>query len=325
MDSENLDISLLTEIEAHAVAIAQGAGQILLENFRKPIEVQFKDKNKSDPVTSADHHSEEYLKKAITERFPDHAILSEERGVLRKSDSPFVWVVDPLDGTANFINNLPLFAVSIGVLWKGQPVVGSIYTPVSHCATEGVYHACLGKGAFLNGKKIGVVTEPPEHPLSEIPVQFGNRFRLSGKNRIKPHEARNLGSIALELALTACGVFQYAFFGSPKIWDAAAGVLLVKESGGLVFTRRTKGRKWLQLEQFRSEKDNDGEILEYLRGWSAPLVVGAPEITEEVVKSIRTTRSPLSLLNTLRRPRGQKSGEQVTGDKKPPNSHHASH
>ena len=309
MEVETVDISVLEEIEAHAVQIAREAGQILLDHFSKPIEVQFKGEKGEDPVTTADLLSEEYLKTAIKEKFPQHGILSEEGGVLSKSDSPFVWVLDPLDGTTNFMNGLPLFAVSIGVLWKRQPVVGSIYVPVSHQATAGVYHACLCKGAYLNGERIGVATEPSGRPLAGNPSQLGSRFRLPGQRRREPREARNLGSIALELALTACGVFQYALFGSPKLWDVAAGVLLVKEAGGLAFTRRTRGKNWLLLERFQPEQRNDREALENLRGWSSPLVVGAPDITSKVVKDIRGPHAPLSWLTALRRPRDQKSGE----------------
>lgn len=296
MDVENLDDSLLEEIETHAMNIAQQAGQILCEQFRKPLEIQFKGENNSDPVTPADHLSEKYLKKALSEKFPLHSILSEEGGALRESDSPFVWVLDPLDGTSNFMNGLPLFAVSVGVLWKRQPVVGSIFVPVSHRATAGVYHARLGKGAFLNSEKIEVSTKPSGRPLSEIPVQFGSRFRLSGKSRKEPHEARNLGSIALELAMAASGVFQYALFSSPKLWDVAAGVLLVKEAGGLSFIKRPEGKNWLILERFQLEQDKNSETLENLRHWSFPLVVGAPDSARKIVKDIQIHYSPLSSL-----------------------------
>lgn len=309
VDAENIDVSLLEEIEAHAIHIAEGAGQILLEHFRKPLEVQFKGKKGRDPVTTADRRSEEYLKKVIGEKFPRHGILSEEGGTLFESDSPFVWVLDPLDGTTNFMNGLPLFAVSVGVLWKRQPVVGSIYVPVSHQATAGVYHACLGKGAYLNGEKIEVARETAGRPLSGNPSLFGKRFRLSGLSQRKAHEARNLGSIALELALTACGVFQYSLFGSPKLWDAAAGVLLVKEAGGLAFTKRRREKNWLPLERFQLEQDNDKETVENLGSWSSPLIVGTPDTTRKVVREIRIHHTPPSWLNILRLKRGQKSKE----------------
>lgn len=307
MNAENVDVSLLEEIEAHAVHIAREAGQIVLEHFRKPLEVHFKGKRKEDPVTNADQRSEEYLKVAIREKFPQHGILSEEGGILSKSDSPFVWVLDPLDGTSNFMNGLPLFAVSIGVLWKRYPVVGSIYVPVSHYATAGVYHAHLDKGAYLDGEKIEVTKEPSGRILSGNPSQFRRRFRLTGQSQREPLEARNLGSIAVELAMTACGVFQYALFGSPKLWDVAAGVVLVKEAGGLAFTKQAKGRDWIQLEQFQLEQSNDGEVLESLRSWSSPLAVGAPDITARVVQDIRRPHAPLSWLTAPHWSSGRKS------------------
>jgi myo-inositol-1(or 4)-monophosphatase len=296
MNAENLDDTLLEEIETHAINIAKQAGQILCEQFHKPLEIQFKDKKKTDPVTSADHLSDEYLKQAITEKFPVHNILSEEGGALPESDSAFVWVLDPLDGTANYINGLPLFAVSVAVLWKRQPVVGTIYVPVSHHAGQGVYHARLGHGAFLNDERIRVNTIPPCRPLSEIPIQFGDRFHFSGQSRKEPYEIRNLGSIALEITMAASGIFQYALFGDPKLWDVAAGVLLVKEAGGLSFICRPQAKNWQILDRFQMEQDNPSESLGNLRKWSFPLVVGASGSAGQIVKDIQIRRNPLSSL-----------------------------
>ena len=156
MNQENIDTAILEEIDTFSVQIAREAGHILLEHFNEPLEVSYKGEKNTDPVTIADRTSEEYLKQAIKRKFPDHSILGEEEGISSQSSSPFTWVMDPLDGTANFINGLPFFAVSIGVLWRNFPVAGSIYVPVSHKTTEGVYHGCLGKGAFFNGERIAV-------------------------------------------------------------------------------------------------------------------------------------------------------------------------
>ena len=178
-------------------------------------------------------------------------------------------------------------------------MVGTIYVPVSHRATSGVYHARLGHGAFLNNEKLQVHRNPSSHPLSEFPVHFGSRFHLSGESQKDPHEMRNLGSITLELALTASGVFQYALFGNPKLWDVAAGILLVKEAGGISFFRRPGRKDWLILERFHLEQDSDSEALENLRKWSFPLVVGAPDSARKIVKDIQIHHSNTSGLASL--------------------------
>jgi myo-inositol-1(or 4)-monophosphatase len=303
VEIESLEGSLLEEIEAHSVDIARQAGQILWEQFRKPLDVQFKGKRNKDPVTVADHLSDEYLKGAINERFPRHNILSEEGGATGESNSPFIWVLDPLDGTSNFMNGLPLFAVSVGVLWKRQPVAGSIYVRVSHLATEGVYHARLGHGAFLNNERIEVSGKPSGRPLSEFPVHFRSRFYLSGQSRKEPHENRNLGSIALEMSMVAAGVLQYALFGGPKLWDAAAGVLLVKEAGGLSFIKRQRGKDWLILDRFQLEQNNTLEALESVRSWSFPLLVGGADAARKVVNDIKIRHNLLSGLGARFWPR----------------------
>jgi myo-inositol-1(or 4)-monophosphatase len=305
MDAGNIDASLLSEIEAHAVRIAREAGRILLEHFSGPVEVRFKKKNNRDPVTVADGLAEEYLKAAIREKFPEHGVLGEEGSAQNESGSPFIWVLDPLDGTSNFMNGLPLFASSVGVLWQGWPVAGGIYVPVSHRGAPGVYHARQGHGAYLDDEEIEATRAPSGRPLAEMPA----RFRLSGRSRRQPHETRNLGSIAVELALAACGVFQYALFGGPRIWDVAAGALLVKEAGGLALTRPAKEKKWVPLERFAAGPDGGPSALDALRDWSAPLVAGAPEAIRQAAKDLRGFHGPLQrLVWSLRHPRGKRGG-----------------
>lgn len=309
MNTQDADPSLLKEIEAYAVEVAGKAGSILLEHFHQPLEVKFKGKKKTDPVTAADTQSEDYLKAAIGEKFPHHSILSEEGGVLGSPGSPFVWVLDPLDGTANFMNGLPFFAVSVGVLWRMQPVVASIYVPVSHNAVPGVYHARLGNGAYLGNDRIEMAPVPSGRPLSAVPFQLGGGFRLSGSSQRQPHEARNTGSIAVELALTASGIFRYAFFGGPKIWDVAAGMLLVKEAGGLAFSRSRKRHTWFPMERFEP-RDGDQPPLERLREWSQPVLVGAPDIVKRLVTDIRGPRFRLAWPAALRWIAGHKKGDK---------------
>ncbi len=249
------ELTQLAEIEAYAVSIAGKAGDVLLSHFSRPLAVEFKDKGKKDPVTAADRASDDYLRSAIREKFPEHNIVSEEGEVAGNSGSPFTWVLDPLDGTINFMNGLPLFAVSVGVLRDGRPVAGAVFTPVTHKAKAGVYHAQLGNGAWLNDERLSVLTAPSGRPLTAMPG--GGPFRLTGQSRKQPREARSTGSIAIDLALAASGVFQYALFAHPKIWDVAAGVLLATEAGGSALVKR-KGGRWLALDRFEpaaSEKE----------------------------------------------------------------------
>jgi myo-inositol-1(or 4)-monophosphatase len=286
------EFALLEEIEAHAVNISRQAGQILLEQFHQPQEVKFKSKMNKDPVTTADGLSNDYLKRSIKEKFPGHDVLSEESAEAGGSGSPFLWVIDPLDGTVNFMNGLPLFAVSVGVLWKRQPAAGAIWVPVSHAVGGAVYHARSGGGAFLDAGKIAGGSLSTGRPL----VQLGGRARLSGESRKEPHESRNLGSIALEMALTAAGVFRYSLFAGPKLWDVAAGVVLLKEAGGVSLARVPGAKRWQVLDRFRTEQDKDSEPLEKLRGWSYPVLCGPAGAAEKVARDIRFGRSPLSTL-----------------------------
>ncbi|UCD09592.1 MAG: inositol monophosphatase [Dehalococcoidales bacterium] len=300
MNLEIIDTAILEEIEAFSVQIARESGHILLEHFNKPLEVNYKGKNDTDPVTEADRNSEEYLKQAIMEKFPEHNIICEEGGISSQNSSPFTWVLDPLDGTANFINGLPFFAVSVGVLWNNQPVVGSIYVPVSPMTAEGVYHAFHGNGAYFDDKKITVAAEQTKQPLAEMPPQFGKQFRLLGKSRKESYEIRNLGSIAFELALTASGVFQYALFMRPKLWDVLAGTVLVTEAGGVVFTYGTKGKKWNSHHEFDVQDTEIKTQLEDFQNWSSPLIAGTSDAVDMVVKDIRFRRSPFNWMNNLR-------------------------
>ena len=124
------DEALLADIETYAADIVRGAGAILNSHFGRSLDVEYKDEKKRDPVTNADMESQEFLTQAITHRFPDHGILAEEDQ--KQEDSPakdFVWVLDPLDGTKNFMAGLPVYACSIGVVHRSVPIVGAVFVP----------------------------------------------------------------------------------------------------------------------------------------------------------------------------------------------------
>jgi myo-inositol-1(or 4)-monophosphatase len=310
---------LLAEIEAHAARIAGEAGALLLELYRTPIEVEYKDKQRRDPVSQADRRAEAQLRAAILERFPEHAILGEEGEDSGSPRAEYTWVLDPLDGTTNYVNNLPLFCVSVGVLRWGHPAVGAIWTPVAPDGAPGVFSARAGGGARLNGQPISVDgragrSRTLSHRLAGYPGGFGAFFALTRRPGLRPGEPRTLGSIAYEAALVAAGVLQSAIFWSPKIWDIAAAVTIVREAGGSALTR-TEGH-WHELSYFRPGIDPKTGADRPLRDWSGPLVIGAPELAQPLVlalrptllvRVLRLTRHPI-VRRTLRLLRRLKSG-----------------
>ncbi|MEE9198816.1 MAG: inositol monophosphatase family protein, partial [Dehalococcoidia bacterium] len=211
------DDATLRGIEEHAVELARGAGRILESHFGRAINIEFKAEDKSNPVSEVDKESEKYLRGAIKARYPDHCILGEEGADEGPVDSDFLWALDPLDGTVNYINGLPIYSVSIGVLYRGAPMVGCIWVPFPGRSEGVVYHARLNQGAYRNGEAISVRKDPTPQPgqLVIMPRVYRRRYRRRAGRGVPVGEVRRTGSIAYEMAMTASGVLQYALFTSP--------------------------------------------------------------------------------------------------------------
>lgn len=286
---QEIEPHLLEELHAKAVRFAQEAGDLLLGYFRRPLEVEYKAaQTMRDPVTEADKASERFLIQEIARHFPQHSVIGEEGPLVEGSRSGFVWILDPLDGTVNFMHGLPLFAVSIAVLWHGRPVVGAIYSPCGPAPTGGIYHARRGGGCFFNDQAIFVThnPEPGQGQLSALPAHYWWHFGLNKNFRRGPGQVRSLGSIALEMALVASGVLQYTVFATPKIWDVAAGTLLVSEAGGTALSRRGKDAPWQTLESFAALTSPSGDNLEQLKTWESAVIAGNKEIAAFVSQNI---------------------------------------
>ena len=292
-----LDPSLLADIESHATKLARGAGALLLDYFQRDLSVEYKSKDNQDPVTEADRGAESLLMEGITARFPDHGILSEETQETTHADGDFLWVLDPLDGTTNFINRYPCFGVSIGVLFKGVPVVGALFIPSPVASAGQVLHAQMHGGAFMDNVPVHVFgsQEPSRQGLLSMPGYFQSQFRIGKSLAGKLGNVRATGSIAYEMALVASGVFQYATFGGPKIWDVAAGVIIIREAGGEVLLRTRSLRHWEPLRSFLKPgagipKDGD------MREWRAGLLVGNAPLIEYVASNLRRRTRPFRWL-----------------------------
>ncbi len=136
-----LDDKFLKSIEDHARIIASGAGRILINHFDKRLQIKYKDTARTDPVTNAAIESENFLIKSISERFPEHGIISEEGISDETVAEDLIWILDPLDGTRNFMSGLPVYACSVGVLYKGSPIVGAVFMPWPNDRGSIVLHA----------------------------------------------------------------------------------------------------------------------------------------------------------------------------------------
>lgn len=286
------------DIENFAVSTARRAGQIILKYFQEPLVVEYKSKQQTNPVTDADKRSEEYIKEAILKEYPSHSIVAEEGSEVDSSCSDFIWVVDPLDGTVNFINGLPIFAVSIGVLYKGKPTVGSIFIPSYDKGNGIVFHARTGGGAFRDDRAICVSQDldPRRGRVSIFPASVAKSFRFKGEFKNYSGELRSLGSVAYELAMTASGVIQYSIFGSPWVWDVAAGIVLVTEANGGARFRRQSSSNW---EIFRGfdvfNASGLAPNLKDLKNWRTSWIFGGNEMINYVTDHL-VLRSSFDLM-----------------------------
>ncbi len=224
-----------------AIRAARKAGQVLVE--RLPDARQVRVKGLRDIATDADLAAEASIIQTIRARFPDHALLTEE-GSESASDAPYVWVVDPLDGTTNYSRRLPIFSVSIGLVHQGQLAAGVVYDPLR----DHLFAAEGGRGATLNGTPLRVSTiDRVAHAavgLDWARAQADRLEVLARLGRVAPvcRTVRGIGSAALGLCYVAAGWLDAYFHMSLQPWDMAAGLLLIEEAGGRVTD--IEGQPW---------------------------------------------------------------------------------
>lgn len=301
----------LAEIERAACEFIRAAGELVLARYGGPLDVTYKGKGKADPVTEADRAVEAYLTEAVAARFPGHVVLGEEGQEPAADATPdFEWIVDPVDGTLNFINRLPFFGISIGVLHRRRPVAGALLFPV----TGELLRARHGGGAFRGEERIGVgpATEPASTLLAGLPPGFWFQFKAGRPIRRKLGEPRSLGSIAYEIGLVATGAFHYAVFRGPKIWDVAGGVAIVREAGGVALRYSASRKGWYPLDHFIAPPPRSADKPRALRTWGGPVLVGARPIAEAIAPHLAPRRAPVVLTTAMRRYRGwQKKAQEA--------------
>ena len=213
------------------------ASRFLIRDFGEIENLQVSKKGPGDFVTSADRRTEKILIDELQKAHPEYGIITEETGIINKSNLKNRWIIDPIDGTMNFLNGIPQFAISIGYEEDGEIKCGVIFNPIMNemfCAEK-------GNGAFLNNKRIRVsnkknlkdaivVTGGPKGASKIREKIFSEYVNIS--NNVS--NVRKFGSAALDMAYVACGRFDAYWQREINYWDIAAGIIILKEAGGFV-------------------------------------------------------------------------------------------
>jgi myo-inositol-1(or 4)-monophosphatase len=222
------------------VGAATKAGRSLARDFGEVQNLQVSVKGPGDYVSQADRKAEEIIYNELSRARPGYSFLMEERGAVEGDDDQHRWIVDPLDGTTNFLHGIPIFAISIALERQGQIVAGVIYNP----AMDELYVAERGGGAFMNDRRMRVAAR---RQLSDCVVATGiphlglgnhGRALIDLRNVMADSSGiRRLGAAALDLAYVAAGRFDAFWEDGLKPWDMAAGILMIREAGGFLSTR----------------------------------------------------------------------------------------
>ncbi|KAA8995718.1 inositol-1-monophosphatase [Affinibrenneria salicis] len=251
-----------------AVRAARKGGNLIAKNYETPDAVEASQKGNNDFVTNVDRDAERLIIDIIRKSYPQHTIISEECGELSGEDQDVQWVIDPLDGTTNFIKRLPHFAVSIAVRIKGRTEVSVVYDPMRN----ELFTATRGQGAQLNGYRLrSSGARDLEGTILATGFPFkakqhaGAYMTILGKLFNDCADFRRTGSAALDLAYVAAGRVDGFFEIGLKPWDFAGGELLVREAGGIV-TDFVGGHNYLS---------------------SGNLIAGNPRVVKSILSSIR--------------------------------------
>lgn len=258
----------LENILSEVVALSKEVGAFIRQEALIFQLAHVEQKGLNDLVSYVDKEAEKKLVAQLAKILPEAGFIVEE-GTLDTKGEVFDWIVDPLDGTTNFIHGLPVFAVSIGLVKNGEPVLGVVY----EINKDECFYAMEGGKAYLNGKEISVSTAST---LGESLIATGFPFRefenVDQYLKVlkifmeKTHGVRRLGSAAVDLVYVACGRYQGFFESNLKPWDVAAGVIIIKQAGGTV-TDYSGGNDYIFGKGMIAANQVHPEILKVVRGF----------------------------------------------------------
>jgi myo-inositol-1(or 4)-monophosphatase len=226
------------------MSAARKAARGLIRDFGEVEQLQVSLKGPSDFVSSADLKAEKILRQELQKARPAFGFLMEEGGIVEGSDASHRWIIDPIDGTTNFLHGIPHFAISIGLERDGEMIAGVVYEPVH----DEMFHAEKGAGAFLNEHRLRVSARRRlDEAIFATGIPFkgraGHRQFLADAEVVMNNSAgiRRFGSAALDLAYVAAGRYEGYWESGIKSWDIAAGIVLVREAGGYATDYDGKG------------------------------------------------------------------------------------
>ena len=204
------------------IKASEKASKILIRDFGEIEKLQVSKKSPSDFVTNSDLKAEKIIIEELEKARPNFSFISEEKGVKKNKDSNNTWIIDPIDGTINFLHGIPHFAISIALKSNNEIVSGLIFDPIK----DEMFYAEKDNGAFLNNQRVRVSNK---NNFDEC------LFAIGGKIADEPNFTnRRSGSAALDLAYVAAGRYDGYFQKNLNLWDIAAGIILVQEAGGVV-------------------------------------------------------------------------------------------
>ncbi len=251
------------------VQAVRKAGRALARDFGEVEQLQVSVKGPGDFVSAADRKAEQTLHAELAKARPGFGFLLEESGRIEGTDDANEWVIDPLDGTTNFLHGIPTFAISVALVRNGVPFAGVIFNPV----TDELYVAEKGQGAFLNDRRLRVAAR---RSLADTVICCGLPHMGRGDHarfnreleaiQTKVAGLRRTGSAALDLAYVAAGRFDAFWERNLKAWDMAAGIILVREAGGFV-----------------TDMDDADKMLE-----KGDVIAGNQDIRRDLLKVLRT-------------------------------------
>ena len=203
------------------IKASEKASKVLIRDFGEVEKLQVSNKGPSDFVTNADLKTEKIIIEELKKAKPNYSILSEEKGIENNKDSK-TWIIDPIDGTINFLHGIPHFAISIALKNENEIIAGLIYDPIK----DEMFYAEKNNGAFFNNQRMRV---SKKNNISECLFVTGGKIEFN-----YDFSYRKSGSAALDLAYVAAGRYDGYFQKKLNIWDIAAGIIILKEAGGLI-------------------------------------------------------------------------------------------